>query len=139
MSVKKIYFSFLIILIFQSCYSETAFQSSAVSEERAFSDLMKTDSLDRKVRAAAAINQFLNDQPEDTVAAVLIENSSNCNIIVKINGAKNHLLPIPKYGKNFLVLKKEIIPFNLNCAMLIIALLKIYKKVWTLHSSRNDH
>lgn len=106
MSVKKIYFSFLIILIFQSCYSETAFQSSAVSEERAFSDLMKTDSLDRKVRAAAAINQFLNDQPEDTVAAVLIENSSNCNIIVKINGAKNHLLPIPKYGKNFLVLKK---------------------------------
>ena len=106
MLVKKVYFSFLIILIFHSCYSETAFQSSAVSEEHAFADLMKTDSLDRKVRAAAAISQFLNDQPEDTVAAVLIENSSNCNIIVKINGAKNHLLPIPKYGRNFLVLKK---------------------------------
>lgn len=106
MWLKKIYFSFLIILIFQSCYSEAGLQGSAVSEERSFSDLMKADSLDRKTRAAAAINQFLNDQPEDTVAAVLIENSSNCNIIVKINGATNHLLPIPKYGRNFLVLKK---------------------------------
>ena len=106
MWLKKIYFSFLIILIFQSCYSEAGIQGSAVSEVRSFSYLMKADSLDRKTRAAAAINQFLNDQPEDTVAAVLIENNSNCNIIMKIDGKNNHLLPIPKYGRNFLVLKK---------------------------------
>ena len=104
--MKITYFSFLILLVFQSCFSETGFQGAAVSEERAFIELMKIDALDRKTRAAAAINQLLNDHPNDTVAAVLIENNSNCNIIVKINGVKNYLLPIPKLGKNFLILQK---------------------------------
>ena len=104
------YFLFILMLvlsILNSC--ETVYypyKSDPVEQEESFEELMERDSVDRKARAIAAVNQFLNDAPEDTVAAILIENASNCNIIIKISGQKNYTLPIPKNGKNFLVVPK---------------------------------
>lgn len=97
----------LVLSILNSCESVSyPYRADPISQEESFEELMIIDAVDRKARAIAAANQFLNDGPEDTVAAILIENESNCDVIIKIFGIKNYTLPIPKNGKNFLVVPK---------------------------------
>ncbi len=89
--------------------------SNPISEETEFRELMKKDETDRKIRAAEAVNQFLNDEPNDPKAAILIKNNSNCNIIVRISGkGKSYNLPVEKNNLNYLVLEKGSYQFKSN-------------------------
>ena len=96
-----------IALVFQNCSTDLySYRKPAISNEKSFEELMVIDAVDKKTRGAAAATLFLNESPEDKNAAILIENNCNCNIIIKISGSQNYLLPIPKMDKNYLVLPK---------------------------------
>lgn len=86
-----------------------------VDESQEFAELMEIDKKDKLQRAAEAVNQFVNDEPTDPQAAILIKNETNCNIIVRISGRnENHNIPVPKGDKNYLVLKKGSYVFKSN-------------------------
>ena len=112
--MKKYYLLLILAFtIFNSCESVPySYRNSPVENSDNFEELMKIDEVDRKIRAAEAVNLFLNEVPEDKNAAVLIENNSTCNMVVRIVGAKNYQLPVPKMGKNYMVLPKGMYQFQ---------------------------
>ena len=100
--------------IYSSTRPVNSTDSSVSNENSEFASLMIKDKIDKNQRSAAVINQLLNDQPKDKIAAVVLENKTNCNIIVRISGAKNYILPIYKNDKNFLIVDKGNYIFNSN-------------------------
>lgn len=101
--------SLMIILsaIFTSCDSARySYRNSSAENADHFEELMKSDAVDRKNRAAEAVNLFLNEIPADENSAVLFENNSKCNLIIRISGPISYQLPVPKIAKNYVVLPK---------------------------------
>ena len=114
----------IISALFQQCEptyyvtrgnAPTSGNSSNNSSASEFEILMKKNALDKDVRSAEAINQFLNDSPTDSKSAILFNNKTNCNIIIRISGkGKNYNLPIEKMNINYIVLEKGSYSFKAN-------------------------
>lgn len=88
-------------------YQSSSVASSNRNESTEFQSLMVKDQLDKNRRGAAVVTQLINDAPEDSIAALVFENQTDCNIIIRIVGAKNYILPVPKNDKNYLIVEKE--------------------------------
>ncbi|SFI13036.1 DUF6759 domain-containing protein [Halpernia frigidisoli] len=71
-----------------------------------FERLMEKDKIGKTQRNGEVVSQLINEKPSDKSAAITIENTTNCNIVVRILGAKNYLLPIYKNDKNFILIDK---------------------------------
>ena len=120
--MKKFLLLCLMTIIFHNCestnYPSSRSNSTAnpniSSSTSDFGALMVKDKIDKNQRSAAVVSQLINDSPTDKVAAIVIENTTNCNIIVRISGAKNYLLPIYKNDKNFLIIDKGNYTFSSN-------------------------
>ena len=120
----KIVYAFLVLLMVISCDvlptgnsvyrpypSGTANPSgSSVSENREFTALMEKDAVNKKRVTAEVLTYLLNDtDPEDLSTGAVIENTSNCNIILRlvgINTSQIYNLPIARHSKNQFVIKK---------------------------------
>ena len=80
------------------------------NENKEFADLMEKDQVNKKQKTAEVLTYLLNDpEPEDPYTATVIENTSNCNIIVRlvaVNGSQIYNLPIPRNGKNHFKIAK---------------------------------
>ena len=74
------------------------------SEKKEFADLMEKDQIDKNKKTAEVLTYLLNDtDPADPYTVAVIENTSSCNIIVRlvaIKGNQIYNLPVPKNGKN---------------------------------------
>ena len=84
--------------------------SSSSNENREFSDLLEKDQINKKYVTAEVLTYLLNDSdPQEKNTAAVIENTSNCNIIVRLVGVQNNQiynLPISRNSKNqFVILK----------------------------------
>lgn len=110
MKIIQLFFCILACLSLINCgtnmYSSSNTNSITYSEQQEFQELMKLDSLTKTQRIVETANQFLNDDDNSTKAAVLSENKSNCNIIVRMNGNKSYRLPVLKNDINFLMINK---------------------------------
>lgn len=107
--LKSVGCALLLLFSCQTQYAEKRMPSHAVESRDAdaeFIALLKVDSLTKRQRAAEAVNQFINDSIDAETAAILFRNKSDCNIIVRISGASDYNLPIPKQDINYLVLPK---------------------------------
>lgn len=120
--MKNVFLLSVFLLIFNSCETSnypsnrSVYQnnSSVSVESNEFNVLMVKDKLDKNQRSAAVVSQLINDQPTDKIAALVFENHTDCNIIVRIYGAKNYTLPINKNDKNFLIVDKGNYTFTSN-------------------------
>lgn len=104
--MKILIFSFLFLVI--SCevnQPNYSTEKKPIDEYAEFTTLMEKDKLDKNQRAAEALNLLLNND-SNTKAAITFNNNTNCNIILRIFGSNDYLLPVPKNGKNFIVLTK---------------------------------
>lgn len=118
----KYFLSLFTFLLLFSCEtlpnvyrSGTPVSVSKPDESREFAELMETDKKDKLQRAAEAVNQLINESPNDPKASVLIKNETNCNIIVRISGNNfSYNLPIPKSDKNYIMLNKGTYTFKSN-------------------------
>jgi hypothetical protein len=118
--VRKVILLCVIVLIFNSCEStnypsirSTSLPSNNVSNsQNNFEVLIAKDKIGKLQRNGEIVNQLLNEQPSDRSAAITIENTTNCNIIVRISGVKNYLLPIYKNDKNFILIDKGSYTFS---------------------------
>lgn len=75
-------------------------------EMEEFNMLMKKDSLDKQNNAAESLDILLNGSPNDSRISLIVNNNTNCNIILRLSGSKIYNLPIIKNRKNFIVVEK---------------------------------
>lgn len=115
----KFYLSIFLLLFLVQCevlpsnypvYRPNPNTSTGSNESQEYADLLAKDQINKKTETAKVLTYLLNDtEPEDKQTAAVIENSSNCNIIVRlveVNGTKIYNLPIPRNGKNQFVIDK---------------------------------
>ena len=69
-----------------------------------FQRLIKADS--KKDKAVQLLNQLFDNDESNNQAILLVQNNSDCNMVLKIEGKDFYNLAIPSRGENSLVLKK---------------------------------
>ncbi len=75
-------------------------------ETEEFKKLIAETSEEHKQKTVKMLNQFFNEDISNQDAILLIENRSNCNMIMRIKGEAAYNLAIKANGENSLVLKK---------------------------------
>lgn len=90
--------------------SPAANSTSSVNEKKEFSTLMEKDQVNKKRVTAEVLTHLLNDpDPDEKTTAAVIENTSRCDIIVRLVGISNNKiynLPVPRLGKNQFIIEK---------------------------------
>ena len=113
----KYYFLFLLLFFVVQCdimpSAKPVYPSKKVvlkTENKEFEELMEKDQINKKQVTAVVLTYLLNDDDSnDPKTAAVIDNNSNCNIIlrlVEIKGNRIYNLPIPKHSKNQFVIYK---------------------------------
>lgn len=89
---------------------DNASTPTSTDEAPEFADLVAKDQLNKTNETADVLNYLLNDEdPNDPNTALVLENTSGCNIIVRmvhVDGNCIYNLPVPKNGKNHFKIAK---------------------------------
>ncbi|CAA7390082.1 DUF6759 domain-containing protein [Chryseobacterium fistulae] len=93
------------IVVNSSTYSTTAIPDSEAEE---FNMLMSVSSVEHKNKTVKILNSLFDNDPNSKECIVLIENNSDCNIIMRMEGIGNtkYRLAIPSRGDNSVVVQK---------------------------------
>ena len=75
-------------------------------EEEEFRKLTAQSSGDHKENTVKLLNQLFDNDETNKEAILLIQNNSNCNMIIRVLGKESYNLPIAAHGENSVVLKK---------------------------------
>ncbi|MBU4537256.1 MAG: hypothetical protein L6264_12065 [Weeksellaceae bacterium] len=113
------YFLIILLFLFVQCdvlpsntpvYRPKTSTAASAGESREFEELIAKDQINKKKVTAEVLTYLLNDtEADDPKTAAVIENSSGCNIIVRLVAIKGNTiynLPVPKHGKNQFVIDK---------------------------------
>lgn len=89
---------------------DNASTPTSTDEAPEFADLVAKDQLNKTNETADVLNYLLNDEdPNDPNTALVLENTSGCNIVVRmvhVDGNRIYNLPVPKNGKNHFKIAK---------------------------------
>ncbi len=87
-------------------YAANSFSNK--DEEDEFKMLMNLSPTEHKQKTVNLLNQLFDNDPTNKEAIVLITNKTDCNIIVRIEGANNliYRLPVPANSENSIVVQK---------------------------------
>lgn len=84
--------------------------ASAIPDTEAseFNMLMAENPVEHKNKTVKILNSLFDNDPNAKECIVMIENKSDCNIIVRIEGIGNtkYRLPVPSHGDNSIVVQK---------------------------------
>jgi hypothetical protein len=106
------YFSPILLFILTSCFSTfpststNTNTSNNINEAAEFAALMNKDKIGKDQRIAESLNILLNNDPKITKAVITFINNTNCDLILKIYGSTDYILPVAKNGKNFVILER---------------------------------
>ncbi|UFH33836.1 hypothetical protein LNP04_09090 [Chryseobacterium sp. C-71] len=80
----------------------------ADNEASEFNMLMADNPVEHKNKTVKILNSLFDNDPNAKECIVMIENKSDCNIIVRIEGIGNtkYRLPVPAHGDNSMVIQK---------------------------------
>lgn len=85
----------------------STFHSSQTLEEREkYNQLIKEQNEHHAERTVDLLNKLFNEDLNSDETILLIQNNTDCNIVVKASGSIEYNLAIPAHGENSLVLKK---------------------------------
>lgn len=78
------------------------------SEASEFNSLMAENPTEHKDKTVKILNSLFDNDPNTKECIVMIENKSDCNIIVRMDGVgtTKYRLPIPAHGDNSVVIQK---------------------------------
>lgn len=78
------------------------------TEASEFNMLMAENPVEHKNKTVKILNSLFDNDPNAKECIVMIENKSDCNIIVRIDGIGNtkYRLPVPSHGDNSIVVQK---------------------------------
>lgn len=83
-----------------------SFINASVNEEDEFRKLIFESSKTHKEKTIKLLNQLFDNDISNEHAILLIKNTGNCNMIIRIQGKEFYNLAVPANGENFLTLKK---------------------------------
>lgn len=90
--------------------TSTAKTTVAIADTEAseFNMLMADNPVEHKNKTVKILNSLFDNDPNAKECIVMIENKSDCNIIVRIEGIGNtkYRLPVPAHGDNSMVIQK---------------------------------
>ncbi|QOW12011.1 hypothetical protein Q73A0000_14550 [Kaistella flava (ex Peng et al. 2021)] len=77
-------------------------------EQGEFTTLMSISPAEHKSKTVQILNSLFDNDPTSKESIVLIENKSDCNMIVRIDGPDNfkYRLAVPSHGENSIVVQK---------------------------------
>jgi hypothetical protein len=75
-------------------------------EATEFAELMVLDSINKQETTAESVDLLLNENPVDNRISLLVNNNTDCNIILRFSGDQSYSLPIRKNFRNFIVIEK---------------------------------
>lgn len=80
----------------------------ADTEAAEFNMLMADNPVEHKNKTVKILNSLFDNDPNAKECIIMIENKSDCNIIMRIDGVGNtkYRLPIPAHGDNSIVIQK---------------------------------
>ena len=116
--MKQIFLALLLLLFIQCemlpskypVYGPGSTTSTSSGEKQEFADLLAKDQINKKHVTAEVLTYLLNEpDPSDKNTAAVIENASECNLILRVVGiTNNHIynLPVSARTKNQFVLQK---------------------------------
>lgn len=97
----------------QNVYIATAASSSKTAaipdtEATEFNMLMAENPVEHKNKTVKILNSLFDNDPNATECIVMIENKSDCNIIIRMEGigTTKYRLPVPAHGDNSIVVQK---------------------------------
>lgn len=78
------------------------------TEASEFNMLMAENPVEHKNKTVKILNSLFDNDPNAKECIVMIENKSDCNIIIRIEGIGNtkYRLPVPSHGDNSIVVQK---------------------------------
>lgn len=90
----------------------SSFDPNKEAEE--FKKLMQEYTSDTKNKATQTLNQLFDNDPTSKETYIMVQNKSNCNMILRIRGKKEYNLPIPAKGQSSIVVEKGNYTFSGN-------------------------
>ena len=107
-----------------------AIQQNFVDETDEFKKLMAENPAKHQDKTVKLLNQLFDNDVMGKDAILLVQNKSNCNMIVRIKGADFYNLAIPAQGENFVVIKKGDYQLSSNmCEAKYFAAKKVVKNM----------
>lgn len=93
-----------------------SFAALDASEQAEFAMLMSTSAAEHKNKTVKILNSLFDNDPTSKESIVMIENKSDCDIIVRIEGVGNtrYRLPVPSKKENSIVVEKGSYLFTSN-------------------------
>ena len=86
---------------------------SKKEDHDAFELLMNSEvEKNKKPITTEVINEMLQSDENDTLSLLLVKNSSQCNMVLKIEGKVTYNIPVPANGQNAIMVEKGI--YNLS-------------------------
>ena len=87
-----------------------------IDETEEFNQLMKINSNEHKDRTLNALNSLFDNNSTSKEAVIMIENKSDCNAIMRIEGTagKSYKVPVPSKKQNVIVVEKGAYTFTSN-------------------------
>ena len=78
------------------------------NEASEFNMLMADNPVEHKNKTVKILNSLFDNDPNAKECIIMIQNKSDCNIIVRIDGIGNtkYRLPVPSHGDNSIVIQK---------------------------------
>ncbi len=76
------------------------------NENAEFQKLMQSGSNAHTDKTVKLLNGLFDNDPSSTTAILLVQNGSDCNIILRVNGKQNYNLAVPARGENSVVIEK---------------------------------
>lgn len=76
------------------------------AEAEEFRKLLDENSGNHQKKTVKLLNQLFNNDVSNKEAILLLQNNSDCNMIVRIQGADYYNLAVPAHGENSVVIKK---------------------------------
>lgn len=107
-----------IVRVIGTKINENSFKSSIITpvkidakvnkdEEKEFEILMQSENQQNKKEfAATMLNELLNSDENNELSLLLVKNTSNCNMVLHVEGKNNYSLPIPANGQNGIMVEK---------------------------------
>ncbi len=81
-------------------------KTSTIDESTEYAKLMNETGKDRNQKTEKLLNQLFDNDINNKDAILLVQNKSDCNMILRIQGKNLYNLAIPSHGENSLVIKK---------------------------------
>ncbi|TXF77205.1 DUF6759 domain-containing protein [Chryseobacterium sp.] len=106
------------------------FKTITEREAKEYAQILEESKALHSKNTVKVLNQLFNSDQSNTDAILLVQNNSDCNMILRIQGSKYYNLAVPSHGENSIVIPQGDYMLSTNlCDLSYVSNKKITKNV----------